>query len=243
MNKKERLDKVISNMGFGSRKDIMKAVRDGRVMVNNKVVKNRAMKVDPYEDKIQFDNQIIEYRKYIYLMMNKPSGVVSSTYDPSNRTVLGLLEVEHLIFEPFPVGRLDKDTEGLLLLTNDGKLAHSLLSPNRKVPKTYYAELRGVVEEKHIDKFKEGVILDDGYKTMPSELEIIESDTVSKIKLTIYEGKYHQVKRMFQSIGMQVIYLRRISMGNLKLDYNLHLGEYRELTKEELEELIKEKGE
>lgn len=243
MSKKERLDKIISNMGFGSRKDIMKAVRNGRVMVNDEIVKNRAMKVDPYKDKIQFDNQTIEYKKYIYLMMNKPSGVVSSTDDPSNRTVLSLLEVQHLIFEPFPVGRLDKDTEGLLLLTNDGKLAHTLLSPNKKIPKTYYAEIDGIIEEKHIEKFKKGVTLDDGYKTMPAELEIIESGTISKIKLTIYEGKYHQVKRMFGSIGMRVIYLRRISMGSLKLDYDLYLGEYRDLTKEELEEIIKEKGE
>lgn len=243
MSKKERLDKVISNMGFGSRKDVMKAVRDGRVLVNGKVVKDRAMKVDPYKDEIQFDNQIIEYRKYIYLMMNKPEGVVSSTNDPSNLTVLSLLEVQHLIFEPFPVGRLDKDTEGLLLITNDGKLAHGLLSPNRKVPKTYYAEVDGVVENKDIEKFKEGVTLDDGYKTMPAELEILESDRISKIKLTIYEGKYHQVKRMFKSIGMRVIYLKRISMGSLKLDDDLYPGEYRELTEEELAEIIKEKGE
>ncbi len=243
MSKKERLDKVISNMGFGSRKDVMKAVRDGRVMVNNKIVKDRGMKVDPYEDEIQFDDQIVEYQKYIYLMMNKPDGVVSSTDDPSNRTVLSLLEVQHLIFEPFPVGRLDKDTEGLLLLTNDGKLAHGLLSPNKKVPKTYYAEIDGVVEEKHIDKFKAGVTLDDGYKTMSADLEIIESDAISKVYLTIYEGKYHQVKRMFQSIGMRVIYLKRISMGGLTLDEELYPGEYRDLTKEELDEIIKEKGE
>lgn len=243
MSKKERLDKVISNMGFGSRKDVMKAVRDGRVMVNNKVVKDRSMKINPYEDEIQFDNQIIEYREYIYLMMNKPDGVVSSTNDPNHLTVLSLLEIEHLIFEPFPVGRLDKDTEGLLLITNDGKLAHSLLSPNKKVPKTYYAEIDGTVENKHIEKFKEGVVLDDSYKTMPADLEIIESGDISRIKLTIYEGKYHQVKRMFKSIGRRVIYLKRISMGSLKLDEDLHPGEYRELTKEELKEILKEKGE
>src|SRR5699024_8360934 len=222
MNKKERLDKVISNMGFGSRKDIMKAVRDGRVMVNNKVVKNRAMKVDPYEDKIQFDNQIIEYRKYIYLMMNKPSGVVSSTYDPSDRTVLSLLEVQHLIFEPFPVGRLDKDTEGLLLLTNDGKLAHSLLSPNRKLPKTYYAEIGGLVVEKHIGTVKRRVIFDVGDKIMPSELAIIERETVYGIQLHVHDDNDREVRWIFHYIGMKVIYLRRVWMGDLKDDYNFH---------------------
>lgn len=234
MSTKERLDKIISNMGYGSRKDVMKAIKAGRVKVNNKIAKNRAMKVNPYEDIVQFDDEKINYRKYIYLMMNKPDGVVSSTYDVMNRTVLDLLEEEYLIFEPFPVGRLDKDTEGLLLLTNDGKLAHKLLSPKKKIPKTYYAEIDGKVEEKNVEQFKQGLILNDGYKTMPAKLKIINRGSISKVQVTICEGKYHQVKRMFQSIGMNVIYLKRISMDCLKLDDDLDPGDYRELTKEEL---------
>ena len=172
-------------------------------------------------------------------MMNKPKDVVSSTDDPVNRTVLDLLEEEHLIFNPFPAGRLDKDTEGLLLLTNDGKLAHELLSPKKGVNKTYYAEVDGFVEESYIDRFKEGIILDDGYKTLPSKLEILESSAFSKVKLTIKEGKFHQVKRMFEAFNMEVVYLKRISMGGLELDKNLSLGEYRELTEKEIQ-LLKE---
>mgnify|MGYP001085960320 CR=1 FL=1 len=240
MIKKERLDKILSNMGYGSRKDIKKIIKEGRVQVNDKIVKNNSMKIDPYKDKVTLDGIKVDYRKYIYLMLNKPKDVVSSTDDPINRTVLDLIDEEYLIFNPFPAGRLDKDTEGLLLLTNDGKLAHELLSPKKGVDKTYYVEVDGFVEEDHKDQFKDGVLLDDGYKTLPAKLEILESNVFSKVKLTIKEGKFHQVKRMFQAIDMEVIYLKRISMGNLKLDENLNPGEYRELTDEEII-LLKEK--
>lgn len=241
MEKRERLDKVLSNMGYGSRKDIKKIIKDGRVEINHKVVKENNLKVDPYKDKISLDGEEIIYREYIYLMMNKPKDVVSSTDDPINRTILDLLDEEYLIFNPFPAGRLDKDTEGLLLLTNDGKLAHELLSPKKGVDKTYYAEVDGFVEEDHISIFKNGIVLDDGYKTLPGKLEIIESNIFSKVKLTIKEGKFHQVKRMFKALNMEVVYLKRISMGPLKLDQELDLGEYRELTEEELK-LLKEKN-
>lgn len=240
MIKKERLDKILSNMGYGSRKDIKKIIKEGRVQVNDKIVKNNSMKIDPYKDKVTLDGIKVDYRKYIYLMLNKPKDVVSSTDDPINRTVLDLIDEEYLIFNPFPAGRLDKDTEGLLLLTNDGKLAHELLSPKKGVDKTYYVEVDGFVEEDHKDQFKDGILLDDGYKTLPAKLEILESNVFSKVKLTIKEGKFHQVKRMFQAIDMEVIYLKRISMGNLKLDENLNPGEYRELTDEEII-LLKEK--
>lgn len=237
MAKRERLDKVVSNMGFGSRKEVKQAIKDGLVEVNGKVVLKNNIHVNPYEDEILFQGIDIEYRKYIYLMMNKAQGYVSSTDDPSSPIVLDLLDYEDLIFDPFPVGRLDKDTEGLLLISNDGKLAHRILSPKRKVGKKYYAEVLGVVEEEHIEKFKEGVVLDDGYKTLPAKLEIIESNLISKIHLTIVEGKFHQVKRMFESIDMKVQYLKRVEMAGIKLDESLELGEYRELTKEELEKL------
>lgn len=200
---------------------------------------NGETKVNPYEDNIFLDNERIIYRRYIYLMMNKPKGLVSSTDDPSFKTVVDILDQEYLIYKPFPVGRLDKDTEGLLLITNDGKLAHELLSPKKRVDKKYYVEVDGYVEEEHIRLFKEGIILDDGYKTLPSQLEIINSSIVSKVYLTIQEGKFHQVKRMFKSVGMKVLYLKRISMGNLILDENLDVGQFRELTDEEISLLKK----
>lgn len=234
MGKRERLDKVISNMGYGSRKEVKKFIKEGRVAVNDMIVRDRSKKINPYKDLITFDGKKVEYREYIYLMMNKPKGVVSSTYDLVHKTVLDLIEEKYLIFNPFPVGRLDKDTEGLLILTNDGKLAHEILSPKKKVPKTYYAEVEGLVGEEVIDLFKAGIVLDDGYKTMAAGLEIIEEDSISSVLLTIKEGKFHQIKRMFQAVDMRVVYLKRIFMGGLYLDDRLSLGEYRELEEKEL---------
>ena len=239
MFQKERLDKILSNMGYGSRKVVKKYIKDGFVKVNESIILNNEYKVNPYEESIFFKGEEILYRKYIYLMMNKPDGLVSSTDDPLSETVIDLLDPEYLIYKPFPVGRLDKDTEGLMLISNDGKLAHELLSPRKGVSKTYYAEVNGYVEEKHIEDFKDGIILEDGYKTLPSKLEILEADLFSKVLLTIKEGKYHQVKRMFDSLSMKVVYLKRISMGSLILDSSLGLGEYRELTEEELKLLKK----
>lgn len=239
MGKKQRLDKILSNMGYGSRKDVKKFIKDGRVEINNKLVKENNIRIDPYNSNITFDKSPVVYREYIYLMMNKPQDVVSSTDDPTNETVLDLLEYEHLIFEPFPAGRLDKDTEGFIFLTNDGKLAHELLSPKKGIGKTYYAEIDGYVKEDHISQFEEGIVLDDGYKTLPSKLKILESSIFSKVELTITEGKYHQVKRMFQALDMEVNYLKRISIGPLVLDETLDLGEYRELNEEEIQ-LLKE---
>lgn len=240
MSKIERLDKILSNMGYGSRKDVQKIIKEGRVEVNSHIINKKDFKLDPYEDIVTLDGYRVLYREYIYLMMNKPKGLVSSTDDPVNRTVLDIIDEEYIIFNPFPAGRLDKDTEGLLLLTNDGKLAHELLSPKKEVKKTYYAEVHGFVEEKHKAYFQQGIILDDGYKTLPSTLEILESNMYSKVKLSIKEGKYHQVKRMFEALNMKVVYLKRISMGPLKLDETLNPGEYRELTEEEIK-LLKEK--
>lgn len=237
MADKERLDKILSSMGYGSRKEVKQYVKDGLVTVNGKLVKNAKEKANPYEDEIVIDGELVEYREFIYIMLNKPQGFVSSTDDYVSRTVLELIDYDYLIFEPFPAGRLDKDTEGLLFLTNDGKLAHKILTPKNEVPKTYYAEVDGRVLDEHIEEFKKGVTLDDDYETMPAELEILESDDISKIKLTIMEGKYHQVKRMFESIGMEVVYLKRLTMGPLVLDEDLELGEYRELTDDELRAL------
>ncbi|WP_313757348.1 pseudouridine synthase [Tissierella sp.] len=235
MVKKERLDKILANMGYGSRKDVKKFIKDGKVKVNNAIILNNEFKVNPYEDQIFFNNEEVLYREYIYIMLNKPQGIVSSTDDPKTRTVIDLLDEEYLIYKPFPVGRLDKDTEGLLMLSNDGKLAHELLSPKKGINKTYYAEVDGFVEDKYIEVFKAGVILEDGYKTLPASLEIINANIISKVHLTIQEGKFHQVKRMFESIGMKVLFLKRISMGPLALDESLNPGECRELTEDEIE--------
>ncbi len=236
--KKERLDKVLSNLGYGSRKELKNIIKNGRVKVNGDQVFENDMKIDPNEARIEFDGTPVDYKKYIYIMMNKPKGLVSSTNDPKTRTVIDLLDDKFKAYKPFPVGRLDKDTEGLMFISNDGKLAHDLLSPKKRVNKTYYVHVDGYVEESHKEVFAKGLTLDDGYHTLPSQLEIVQSDTISRLYLTIQEGKFHQVKRMFASLGMEVIYLKRLSIGSLQLDDSLSLGQYRELTEEEVKNLI-----
>ena len=206
----ERLDKIISNLGYGSRKEIKALVKKGLVKVDGEIVKDNGLLIDPEKSVININGEDLFYREYIYLMMNKPDGVISATYDNREETVIDLLEVEHQVFDPFPVGRLDKDTVGLLLLTNDGELNHRLISPKWHVEKVYY-------------KCKEG------------KLEIISSsDEGSEVMVTIQEGKYHQVKRMFEALGKTVVYLKRTEFGGLPLDQDLEEGEYRELTEDEL---------
>lgn len=233
-----RIDKMLANLGFGSRKEVKKLLKDGAVRVNGALVKDAKEHIDPEKDTVTINGEEVVYKEYIYLMMNKPAGVISATEDNRDKTVIDLLELEDQVYEPFPVGRLDKDTEGLLLITNDGQLAHRLLSPKKHVPKTYFAVIEGEVTEEDIHAFQKGVTLDDGYETKPGELTILKSELMSDIELTITEGKFHQVKRMFQAVGKRVVYLKRISMGSLKLDETLELGEYRELTDEEIEELM-----
>ncbi len=231
----ERLDKVLSNLGYGSRKEIKQAIKKGLIEVNGELVKDNGMQVDPETDKIVVNGEEIFYRKYIYLMMNKPDGVVSATVDNRDETVIDLLEVEHQVFNPFPVGRLDKDTVGLLLLTNDGELNHRLISPKWKVDKVYYAKIDKKVTEDDVKKFKNGITLDDGYVCKEAKLEILEAtEEGSEVMITIQEGKYHQVKRMFEAVGKNVVYLQRVEFGTLKLDEDLEEGEYRELTEEEI---------
>lgn len=231
----ERLDKVLSNLGYGSRKEIKAIVKSGKVEVNGKIVKSNDIKVEPEKSIIKVAGEEINYRKYIYIMLNKPADVVSATFDNYDETVIDLLEPEHAVFNPFPIGRLDKDTEGLLLITNDGELNHRLTSPKWHVDKLYYAQIDKPVDEGDVEAFEKGIVLDDGYKCLPAKLEVITSDhNGSEVNVTIQEGKFHQVKRMFEARDKKVLYLRRISMGNLTLDENLELGEYRELSEEEL---------
>ncbi|MEK5037856.1 pseudouridine synthase [Sporosarcina sp. FSL K6-3457] len=233
-----RLDKLLANMGFGSRKEVKQLLKKGAVRVNAEAVKDAALHIDTERDEVTILGERVVYKEFIYLMMHKPQGVLSATEDNRDRTVIDLLDADSQHFEPFPVGRLDKDTEGFLLLTNDGKLAHNLLSPKKGVPKTYYAHVEGIVTEEDVERFAEGVILDDAYLTKPGKLRILKSADVSEIELTITEGKFHQVKRMFVAVGKQVVYLKRLSMGPLSLDENLPLGSYRELTEEELNLLL-----
>ena len=240
MGKKMRVDKLLSNVGVASRAELKKYCKQGLISVNGKVINNPGVQVDSESDDIRFNGEKIVYREFVYIMLNKPDGYISATFDKYDPIVLDLIDQSYLVFEPFPVGRLDKDTEGLLVLTNDGQLAHRVLSPKKHVPKTYYAKIQGKVTEEDILAFEKGVILDDGYETMPSQLKILKSDDMSEIELTIHEGKFHQVKRMFESVGKKVVYLKRLSMGKLKLEESLKLGEYRELTEEEVK-LIEER--
>lgn len=232
----ERLDKVLSNLGYGSRKEIKAIAKKGKVTVDGVVVKDSSVQIDPEKSKIEINGERIEYKKYVYLLMNKADGYISATFDKFDPTVVDLLEPEDAVFSPFPVGRLDKDTVGLLLLTNDGELNHRLISPKNHVDKVYYAHINKGVNEKDQRAFKRGITIDDGYKCLPGKLEIIKSEEeFSEVLVTIHEGKFHQVKRMFEALGKKVTYLKRIKFGPIDLDEELEEGQYRELTNEEID--------
>ena len=232
-----RLDKFIGHTTSLSRAEAKKSIKKG-VLVNGRIVKTPDFKIDEFKDEVIVNEEKLIYQKYIYIMMNKPKDIISATEDNKTKTVVDILDEQERIFKPFPVGRLDKDTEGLMLLTNDGDLAHKLTSPKKDIVKQYYVEVFGTIEDMHITYFKEGAILDDGYKCKISILEILTSnETSSTAYIYITEGKFHQVKRMMESIGCEVTYLKRLSIGELVLDENLKLGEYRYLTNQELKKL------
>ena len=234
-----RLDKYLADMGCGTRQEVKKLIRSGQVSVDGAVVKKPDTKVEQTVQEVCLNGEKVGYESFEYYMLNKPAGVISATEDRSCQTVVDLIK-EKKRKDLFPVGRLDKDTEGLLLITNDGELAHRLLSPKKHVDKCYFARVSGKVTEDDVRIFENGVnigSLEQPEITMPGKLEIITSDEISQIHLTIQEGKFHQVKRMFQAVGKEVIYLKRLRMGTLVLDENLSIGEYRPLTKEELEKL------
>jgi len=234
----ERIDKILSNLGHGTRKEVKGLCKKGKVEVDGIIASDSAMKIDPDKAVIKVSGEIINYRKFIYLIMNKPAGVVSATVDNHDETVIDLLDQEYHSFKPFPIGRLDKDTVGLLLITNDGELNHKLIAPKNHVDKVYYAEINKFIDAKDITTFKKGVVIDDGYKCMPAILEVLNAnENGSEVMVTIQEGKFHQVKRMFESVDKKVVFLRRISFGPLKLDENLQEGQYRELSEEEINSL------
>lgn len=223
-------------MSVASRSTIKDMAKKGRITVNGEVVKASDVKIDENIDVVAVDGQVIAFSDTEYFMLNKPAGVITATLDKKAKTVLDLID-ERTRNDLFPVGRLDKDTEGLLLITNDGNLAHRLLAPKKHVDKVYYADIDGIVTDEHVRRFAEGLTLLDGTPVMPGELAVLDTDTdagTSRIQLTIHEGKFHQVKRMFEAVGCSVTYLKRLSMGPLALDEKLAPGEYRRLTDEEI---------
>jgi len=235
-----RLDKFLAETGVGSRKEAKQLLKKGLVTVNGQVIKEAKTQVDEVQDIIVFSGEELTYQEYYYYMLHKPQGVISATEDKWDQTVVDLLKDEDYREDLFPVGRLDKDTEGLLLLTNDGQLAHQLLSPKKHVDKEYFAIVQGIVTTNDIRQFTTGFALTNKELVKPSELmidSVNEEEEQSEIRLIIQEGKFHQVKRMFEAVGKKVIYLKRLRMGNLWLDEELELGEYRALTEKELDGL------
>lgn len=235
-----RLDKLLANMGLGTRKEVRKIITSGDISVNNVVVKNVGMNVDPEKDHVTYLDDPIHYQEFYYVMLNKPAGIISATEDNYHETVIDWVAMDYGHVDLFPVGRLDIDTTGLLLLTNDGKLAHRLLSPKHHVSKRYQANISGLVTQADIQQFHQGLDLGD-FVTLPARLEIVSIDEdkqESEIIVEIEEGKFHQVKRMFHAVGKEVLTLHRIQMGSLHLDSTLQLGDFRELTHQERDKLL-----
>lgn len=227
-------------MGIGTRREVKNSIKNGEVMVNGKYITKPETKVRTSEDIIEFRGEEINFREHVYLMLNKPKGYVSSTEDSEHRTIMELIPGDYFNFKLAPVGRLDKDTTGLILLTNDGGLNHALTSPKRGVEKVYYALVDRLPNEEEIEKFQTGLDIGEQDLTRPAKLEIYLEDGENLLcKVIITEGRYHQVKRMFMAIGIRVIDLHRDMIGTLGLDENLEEGEFRELSEDEVEELKK----
>lgn len=234
-----RLDKLLSHAGLGSRKDVRKIIVSGEISVNDEKIVKAGFNVNPKTDVVKYLDMTVNYQEYYYVMLNKPEGIISATEDKYYETVVDWVDLDYNHVNLFPVGRLDIDTTGLLLLTNNGQVAHQLLSPKKKVSKRYEAIIDGIVTHSDVEKFQKGLNLGD-FISQPAELEILSLDhelSQSFIQVVITEGKFHQVKRMFEAVGKTVLQLKRIEMGPLKLDPNLELGDYRELTDDELKSL------
>lgn len=234
-----RLDKYLCDMQIGSRAEVKGLIKKKRIKVNEETVTKPELKINTDNDIIKFDDEVINYQEYEYFMLNKPQGVISATNDKSDKTVIDLIK-DAKRKDLFPVGRLDKDTEGLLLITNDGELSHNLLSPKRHVDKTYFAKVKGHITDEEVLKFKNGLVVDETFTAKPARLHVLkfnDADNTTDIQITIHEGKFHQIKRMFEAVGSEVLYLKRLSMGTLLLDKNLMPGEYRKLSQEEINAL------
>lgn len=229
---KIRLDKYLADMGLGTRTEVKKMIKKGQITVNSEIIRAPEYKTDTQTDQVYADGQMVSYANYEYYMLNKPQGVVSATEDKREKTVLDLI-LSKKRKDLFPVGRLDKDTEGLLLITNDGELAHQLLSPKKHVDKTYVTRLLKPLLLEEAKKLEIGVDIGEQELTLPAKVNLLNAEG-TEVQITIQEGKFHQVKRMFQAVGNQVVFLKRISMGSLMLDKELRVGEYRLLTQEEI---------
>ena len=247
MTKNMRVDKFLSQQTVLSRKEIKKLAKKKRIAVNQEVIKKTDIKIDPMVDTVTLDGIDISYEPYIYYVLNKPQGVVSATWDNQWPTVIDLLPPEDVvIYEPAPVGRLDKDTTGLLIVTNDGQLNHQIVSPNRHVEKEYRATISGRLPERAIERFAEGIVIDGNEKCLPAQLMIEEEDAsesemATKVRVILLEGKYHQVKRMFQALNCEVMTLERIRIGAMTLPSDLALGDYKKYSYDELNEVINKK--
>lgn len=233
-----RIDKYLSHSTSTSRQEVKRWIKKGEICVNGEVVKSAKQQIDERQDTVLLSGQPLVYQSDYYYMMYKPAGVITATCDVKQRTVMDVLQDKDRRSDLFPVGRLDKDTTGLLLLTNNGPLAHDLLAPKKHVDKIYEALIEGIVTDKEVDCFKAGISL-DGQQLQPAQLEIVQRIGNDKtfVRLNIHEGKFHQVKRMFQSVGMKVLKLHRIQMGLLTLDPSLKPGDYRPLTEGEIQQL------
>lgn len=237
-----RLDKYLASAGLGSRSEVKVLLKKGRITVEGQVQKDGKFQVDKNSTAIKFDDRTLSYQEYFYYMLNKPQGVVSATKDNLDKTVVQLLRDSDYREDIFPVGRLDKNTEGLLILTNDGALGHDLTQPKKHVDKEYFAHIDGRVTEETIKLFASGLTMKNGELARSAELSIeriyenskTQLGCASDIRVIIHEGKFHQVKRMFEAVGMYVLYLKRLRMGELKLDKNLAMGNYRTLTDREV---------
>lgn len=230
MAKLVRLDKFLCDMELGTRSEVKAFLKKGFVTVDGIIQKSPDFKIDPDTHEIAFQGKVLTYQEFYYYMLHKPAGVITATEDKVQKTVMSLLG-EDARKDLFPVGRLDKDTEGLLLLTNDGELSHALLSPRKHVPKTYFVEVPERLDLGQTEALEQGLDIGDDKKTLPAKVEILDD---THINLTISEGRYHQVKRMLKAIGSEVLYLKRISFGALTLDESLEKGSYRALTEEEI---------
>ena len=235
-----RLDKFLAEMGAGSRQEVKKYIRKGLVSVNGDTVLEPKEKIDEQNDRVCLQGNLVEYAAFEYYMLNKPAGVVSAAKDPKDTTVVDLIK-DKKRKDLFPAGRLDKDTEGLLLITNDGALAHELLSPRKHVDKTYFVKIKNPVSPEDVKRLENGVDIGEEKQTLPAKISRLSPERIS-LCLTIREGKFHQIKRMFQAVDNEVLYLKRLSMGPLDLDENLAPGEYRTLTEEEIKRLKEHAG-